>query len=117
MKKANKKPALWRKWCPAVFRSRSVCPHCGAKTGRGSTYFILACILIGFGAGMVGQHVVSLQWESVIKELEHEIRQPFPPHRSVQDTTGAETPQEGEPALREPKMDEEIDLRESSLPG
>ena len=117
MKKAKSKPALWRRWCRAVFRTRSVCPHCGARTGQGGAYFMLACILIGFGAGMVGQHVVSLQWESVIEELEHDIKQPFPPRRSEQDTTGAETPQDGEPALRESTRGERIDFRESSLPG
>ena len=117
MKKAKRRPARWRRWCRAVVRSRLVCPHCGARTGQGSTYFILACILIGLGAGMVGQHIVSLQWESVIEELEHEIKQPFPPHRSEQETTGAERPQDGEPALRESTMGERTDFRESSLPG
>ena len=58
---------------------------------------MLACMLIGFGAGMVGQHIVSLQWEPVIAELEHDIKQPFPPHRSEHDATGTETPQDDKP--------------------
>ena len=117
MKEEKRRPALGRRWFRAVFRSRSVCPHCGARIGQGRTYFILACILIGLGAGMVGQHIVSLQWESVIDELEHEIRQPFPPHRFQKDATGAESPKDGEPALRESTMGERAGLRESSLPG
>ena len=97
MEDAKRKPALWRRWCRAVFRSRSVCPHCGARIRQGNAYFMLACLLIGLGAGIVGQHLVSLQWESVIEEFEHDIRQPFPSHRAEQDATGAETPQDGEP--------------------
>jgi len=97
MNEAKRKPALWSRMCRAVFRSRSVCPHCGARIRQGGAYFMLACILIGLGAGMVGQHIVSLQWESVIAEFEHDIKQPFPPHRAEQDATVAETPQDDEP--------------------
>lgn len=97
MSEAKRKPALWRRMCRAVFPSRSVCPQCGAEVRQGRVYFLLACILIGLGAGMLGQHIVSLQWQSVITELEHDIKQPFPPHRSDRDATGAETPQGDEP--------------------
>jgi len=93
MSEAKREPALWRRMCRAVFQSRSVCPHCGATVRQGNAYFMLACILIGLGAGMVGQHVVSLQWQSVIAELEHDIEQPFPPHRAERDATPTETPQ------------------------
>lgn len=104
MREAKKEPDLWRRLCRAVFRSRSVCPQCGARVRQGRVYFMLACILIGLGAGMVGQHIVSLQWQSVITELKHDIEQPFPRRRAERHTTKIErhatkvrTPQDGEP--------------------
>ena len=94
-----------------------MCPHCGARIRQGSTYFILACILLGLGAGMVGQHFVSLQWESLIEELEHEIKQPFPLHGSKLDTPEAKTPQGGEPAPPPSETGERTDSGESPPPG
>jgi len=97
MREAKSKPPLWRRIGRAVFQSRSVCPHCGAKVRQGNAYFLLACILIGLAAGMVGQHIVSLQWQSVIAEIEHDIEQPFPSHRSDRDAPATETPPADEP--------------------
>ena len=117
MKEANRKPALWRRCGRAVFRSRSVCPHCGARTGHGGMYFIVAYILLGLGAGMVGQYIVSLQWESVIIELEHEIMQPFPLHGSEEVTPEPAAPQDGEPTSTQPQTRERADSGESPPPG
>jgi len=66
MKEAKKRPSF-------------VCPHCGASRGRSVAYFIVACVLIVFGALLVGHYLVNVYTlMPVLKEFEEEMKQPFP---------------------------------------